>query len=83
MDEHKIEGQGDVVLQETEEGQDMLSTVYSDSEEAVRKSLFTATCTVLGCGGGGTSCTVDDGLYSPPDATCETVIIPISYNQVY
>ena len=80
----KTEGQKEEVVQEEEEGgQDMLSHVYSDSEEAVRRSLFHATHVVFGCGADGSSSTVDDGLYSPPDTTCETVIIPVSCNQVY
>ena len=78
----KTEEQGETV-QEEEGGQDMLSHVCSDSEEAVRRSLVRETRTMLGSLGGGTSCTVDDGLYSPPDATCVTVIIPVSCNQVY
>lgn len=59
----------DKKLKEEQDGQDMLSCVYSNSEQEMRDSLnqtagegvFHATCTVITTDG-----TVEDGMYSPP-----------------
>lgn len=65
---------------EEDETEDMLSHVYSDSEDTMRATLLSGvihtTCTILRPAGNGAVCMVEDGVYSPPSETHGTIFVP-------